>query len=132
MIGTPSGLRAYMGDRGIIAPGADVDTLAAQALQRATDYIEAFYLNRFAVSFNAQSPNVEPAVYEAAVLELDEPGFWNQTHTPGERTVLTEVKGIRWEVIPGAKGNDPTPISSRIEALLAPYMASRGIGFTVI
>lgn len=131
MIGTVPGLRAYAQARGFLAPELDVDALTGYALQRASDYIETFYVSRFDTSFNAQSPNVESAVYEAAMLELDNPGFWNKTHTPGERKTLTEVQGIRWEIIPDAKSTGPTPISARIEALLSPYIRG-AFGFYVI
>lgn len=131
MIGTISGLREYAAARGIITPGLAVDQIASAALQRATDYIETFYVSRFDASITPSTNSLEWAAYEAAILEVDEPGFFNKTYTPGERTVLTEVQGIRWEVIPGSNNGGATPISARIEALLSPYLRG-SFGFYVI
>lgn len=133
MIGTAAGLRAYADARGFVNPNLAVDTLANQALQRASDYIEFHYLSRFAPGYDVNSPGVEPATYEAALLELDAGGFFNRTWTPGERKTLTEVSGIRWEVLPGSGPNkDPTPISSRIEALLSRYINAGGLAVYVV
>ena len=111
------------GERGSTVPDS---TASAQALVRAEDYINYSYVARFIYPFDATSPNVEDAIYEAANLELKTVGFFTKTFTPSEQKTLTEVKGIKWTVT-GGKSNEraallATPRSTLIDAMLAPYM----------
>lgn len=132
MIGTVSGLRQYATSRGFTAPGLFVDELAGYALQRATDYVEAEYLSRFATGFNEASPGVESAVYEAAMIDVETPGFWQKSWTPGERKVLVEVPGAaKWQIV-GSPTDSGPPRSTRIEALLRRYVWGTGPAVYVV
>lgn len=128
MIGTLEGFRDYTATRGNTAPTDAEDSAATAALVRASDHIQFGYVDRFAVGFDALSPNVEAATYEAAALELEKPNFFSRTYTPGERKVLTEVNGIKWEVIGGENAGSAAPRSTRIEDMLKSYMSA---GLTV-
>lgn len=121
MIGSLAGFRAWAAARGHAAVASASDADATAALVRASDHILYAYLPRFAAGYDAASPNVEPAAYEAAALELATPGFFARTYTPGERKVLVGVGDIRWQVVGDASGG-ATPVSTRVEAMLAPYM----------
>lgn len=129
-VGTASGLRAYADARGVITPALGIDSLVDQALVRANDYIQSHYIARFYDASLASGPNVEAATYEAALYELDKPGFWTKVYTPGERKVLTEMEGIRWTLLPSS-GDNPAPVSTRIDALLSPYLRG-GIAVLVV
>lgn len=123
MIGTLEDFRAYATARGNSAPAGADDADATAALVRASDYITYSYVRRFLAAFDASAPNVEPATYEAAILELATPNFFNKTFTPGERKVLTGAEGVRWQVIDdGTKG--AAPVSTRIDDMLAPYISN--------
>lgn len=124
MIGTLEGFRAYSAARGNTAPTDADDSDATAALVRASDHIQFGYVARFAAGFDAASPNVETAAYEAAALELATPNFFSRTFTPGERKVLTEVKGIKWEVVGGDNSDSAAPRSTRIDDMLMPYLAA--------
>ncbi|MGR1582449.1 hypothetical protein ACSSNL_13405 [Thalassobius sp. S69A] len=101
----------------------DVDSAAA--LVRATDYIRFSYVSRFMSGYDLDSDNVDAAIYEAAKIELGKPGFFSKTFTPGEAKVLTEVKGIKWQVIgdkTSADGETMTPVSTKVDAMLRLYI----------
>lgn len=125
-VGTVSGLRAYAIERGVINPALSANELASQALTRANDYIRFNYITKFANGYTESSPHVEPAVYEAAILELETPGFFHRTWTAGERKVLTEAKGIKWTLVGGGTDGGPAATSTLIESMLRPYMAGAG------
>lgn len=111
--------REYAAARGNDAPGDATDTLASQALQRASDYIRTRYV--IPQSLAAASDVVIEAVHIAASYELTKPGFWSTTFTPAQQKVLTEVKGIKWTVSANAARNTghdaQTPVSPAIDAL---------------
>lgn len=121
MIGTLDAFRAYALERGNSAPTDATDADATAALVRASDHIRYSYVARFMSGFDETAANVEPATYEAALLELSTPGFFSATYTPGERKVLTEVRGVKWQVLDdGTDG--AAPVSTRVEAMLSPYI----------
>lgn len=128
MIGTIAGWRAYALARGNNAPTVATDALATAALTRASDHILHFWVRQF-ISGDETSPYVEDATYVAADLELETPGFFSITYTPAQQKVLTEVKGIKWTLKPGAEGADAwanaTPVSGLIAAMLDDYMPGR-------
>ena len=123
MIGTIDALRTYAVERENEPTGLYDDTLATAALVRASDYITYHYVDRFQSGFDEDSPRVAPAAYEAALLELETPGFWTKTYTSDERKVLVGVGDIRWQVIGGASSNSAAPVSTKIEAMLRPYLS---------
>jgi hypothetical protein len=127
VIGTAEGFRAYAGARGWEVTADDLTI--TQALQRSTDHILIDYVARFKSGYDETAPNVIPATYEAARLELATPGFFSTTRTPGQQKELVQVADIKWQLT-GDGGKGPVaPISTRVEALLAPYLpASRGVG----
>lgn len=114
MIGTLADLITYAADRGTTIANTAAST---QGLVRASDYIEYTYL--LGSSCTAESPNVESAVYEAAIIEVASPGFWSKTYTPAEQKVLTKVEGISWTVVGDAKQSGASmPRSTKIDAML--------------
>lgn len=123
MIGTVADWITYAEARGDTVAN---EPASAQALQRASDYITYYYVSRFVSPYDATSPYVEDAAYEAAKLELATPGFFAKTFTPSQQKVLTEVKGIKWTVVtPNSHesvGALAAPRSTIIDAMLAPYM----------
>lgn len=125
--GDLDGLRAHALARGYSADLSD-DAAASAALQRASDYIRFFYVERFVRTVDDQI--VTDATYEAAQIEASSPGFFNRTFTPAEAKVLTEVKGIKWQIV-GKNGEGAmTPTSTIINAMLEIY-TSRGVGFGI-
>jgi len=114
MVATVAGLIAYSAERGTVI--AD-NPATAQALMRATDYIQFNYLE-FG-NCTVDSPNVEAATYEAAIIEVSTPFFWSKTFTPADQKVLTGVKGITWTVTGDAsRAGSSTPRSTKIDAML--------------
>lgn len=98
------------------------DAASAAALVRAQDYLAHHYLNR--VTVTPDEAVLDAATYEAAKLELATPGFFSKTYTPAEQKVLVQVDGIKWETKGDASGSDAaTPVSTKIEAMMRPYMA---------
>jgi len=122
MIGNLADFRSYATQRGNAAPTDADDAEATAALVRASDHITFAYIARFASGFDVASPNVEAAAYEIAALELATPGFFSKTFTQGERKVLTEVKGIKWQVVGDTANASASPISTRVEDMLRPYL----------
>ena len=132
MSATLIGFRAYALVRGYTAPAMASDTDADAALARGSDYVLVEYVSAFSDDYDETAPNVESAIYEAALAELDADGtlrpgsFWNSVYTPSDRKVLTQVDSIQWTVIGG--GDDrATPVSSRIDALLRHYRGTVGL-----
>lgn len=124
-----SALITYAAERGTTV----VDGPAtSQAITRATDHITFSYVSRFASGYTIDSPNVDAATYEAAMIEIATPNFFTKTYTPSEQKVLTEAKGLKWTMTGGKSGAQAsTPTSTKIEAMLRPYM-SYGIGLMVV
>lgn len=126
MLGTLEGWIAYAALRGATVAN---DPASTQALVRGSDYIRFNYVAQFLPGYDEASPNVVEAVYEAAAFELGTPGFWSTTFTPSQQKVLTEVKGIKWTVTGGSDSTDAwanaSPTSTRIAAMLAPYMPGK-------
>ena len=109
----------YAAARGTVVPD---DAASAAALVRATDYITYNYISRFAAGYDATSPNVDEAIYEAATLELATPNLFSTTFTPDQQKVLTKVGELSWTATGKAGGADgATPVSIKIEAMLRPY-----------
>lgn len=108
------------------------DAASAAALVRAQDYIAYHYVNRFGSTVVVDDAVLDAATYEAAKLEMATPGFWSKTFTPDQQKVLTEVKGIKWAVRGDASGTDAaTPVSTKIEGMLRPYMVTVAGALTV-
>lgn len=127
--GTTADWITYAAARGkTVTAGA----LADQALQRAQDYIQFTYVQRFAAGYDSSAANVEAAVYEAANLEMASPGFFSKTYTEADRKVLTGLDALSWTFV-GKVRDDRSyaPRSSKIEALLWPYIA-RTYGAVVV
>ena len=62
-----------------------------------------------------------------------EPGQPVGTYTPGTAKVLTEVKGIKWEVVGDAsKPGAMIPVISDVEGLLAPFLTQPAPGILVV
>ena len=126
MAATLEGWIAYAALRGLTV--AD-EPASEQALVRGTDYIRFNYVAQFLPGYDETSPYVDDATYEAAALELATPGFWTSTFTPSQQKVLTGVGEIRWTVTGGSDSNNAwtnaSPTSTKIAAMLAPYMPGR-------
>lgn len=123
MYGSLAEWRAYALARGDTAPTSAADPVAAAALLRASDHIRYRYVANLLPGLDDTLEVVEPATYVAASLELATPGFFSRTYTPGEQKVLTEVKGIKWEVVGNSDKNDAwTPTSTLIDAMFRPYI----------
>lgn len=133
MVTSVDALIAYAGARGVVIVD---DPATDQALVRATDVIVFGYVNRFCHGYSVNSPYVDEAIYEAAMIEVVTPNFFTSTYTPADQKLLTEAKGVKWTpVVGGRKGRggllDATPTSTKIEAMLRPYV-SNYIGLGVV
>lgn len=126
MYGSIAAWRAWALERGDSAPTDATDALATAALVRASDYIEFSYVARFVTGCDATSPNVEPATYVAAGLELATPGFFTKTFTEAQTKVLTGVGSVKWTVVSrDSKARSASlmaPTSTLIDAMLGPCM----------
>lgn len=123
MTATLAGFRAYALERGDSAPTSASDADADAALVRAADYIRDEYEQRFLAAYVTTPPAaVDTATYEAAILELATPNLFSRTYTEAGEKVLTQVEGISWEYT-GRKGGSQVPVSTKIEAMLRPYVA---------
>ena len=124
MTATVAGWITYAGDRGNVVGD---DAASAAALVRATDYITHNYVRRFVAGYDATSPYVDEATYEAANLELATPGFFSKTFTEAQQKVLTGVDSIRWTAMQSdnksvRSGLLYAPTHTKIDAMLADYM----------
>lgn len=154
--GTDEGLDTWLAANGYTLP----DGAAANAVlrQRGSVYIDGTYGLRFPGTptggatqdrawertgatdrwGNALDPNTVPtrvieASYMAAYLEAETPGILAATYTPGTNKVLTEVKGIKWEVVGDANGSEAmVMISTVIEGLLAPLLTARDLPYALV
>ena len=123
MYGDLTGFRSYHTERGNTAPADAQDADANAALVRASDYIEFHYVNRLATAYDETLPEIEQATYIAAGFELSKPNFFSKTFTESERTVLTKLEGMSWQVVGDASSTDAmSPRSNLIEAMLRPYL----------
>lgn len=114
MAATVAGLIAYADARGTVIADAPA---TSQALMRAVDYIQFTYLE-FG-NCTVDSPNVEAATYEAAMIEVATPFFWSKTFTPADQKVLTGLDSLKWTVTGDAgKAGAATPRSTKIDAML--------------
>lgn len=121
--GDLAGANAYHAARGHDA-WTGADAAKSQALTRAQDYIRTSYVARFAAGFDAMATDVDSATYEAALMELVTPGVFSKTYTEAETKVLVGLGDLRWQVTGNTKdARSFAPRSSKIEALLWPYMA---------
>lgn len=76
---------------------------------------------------------VVQASYHAAYAEAVTPGSLSATYTPGTAKVLTEVKGIKWEVVGDASSpGSMIPVISAVEGLLAPFLVQAAPGILVV
>lgn len=105
----------YAADRGTVIE--DTPQTAA-ALVRAQDYIKYHYL-QFG-SCTPDSENVAEATYEAAIFEVNNPGFWTNTYTPAQQKLLTAVDVIKWTPITGDPDKEGAyiPRSTKIDMML--------------
>lgn len=130
MIGTVAGWAEYAAARGMCVPAG---SLALQALTRASDYIALNYVARFVAPWDENSPCVAEAVYEAATLEGETPGFFSSAQAPTGAKILTRVGEIEWEQIEGfnaaagGAADAALPVSSKIEALIGKYLPGGGV-----
>ena len=138
MYGTLAAFRAYATARGDNSPTAASDADATAALVRASDYIQFSYVNLFVGGADSTKPEVEPATYEAALLELATPGLFSKVYTPDQQKILTGLDNLRWTPVAGAEtgrgvGADSAPISTKVEAMLRKYMPGRyAFGLTAL
>lgn len=122
--GTMAGWISYAAAR-----GSEIADNAANraALIRAGDYIRTRYAVRIEDPDSIASVLAE-AAYIAAGLEAGTPNLFSGTYTPAQQKVLTEVKGIKWQVVGGAdrrlSAMDQQAVCPLIEGLLSPYMTS--------
>lgn len=122
MTATVEGWIAYAAERGDTVTN---DAASAAALVRGKDYIAYHYQNRFGGAVTVDETLIDAAIYEAAKAELAEPGFWSKTYAPDQQKVLTKVGEIQWTMRGNASGSDAaTPVSTKIEAMLRPYMVT--------
>ncbi|MDZ7906174.1 MAG: hypothetical protein U5N55_10675 [Cypionkella sp.] len=111
---------AYAVARGLSDWTGDTATKTA-ALRRGQDYIAGKYNQLWLVSFDndAAPDQVKYAITEAACREIKVPFSLTPDYTAGQSKVLTEVKGIKWEVIGDASAPGAMlPTISAIEYLL--------------
>lgn len=116
------GFRAYALARGNNAPTEATDEAAQASLVRGGDYVRDQYVANFLPAFIVPLPDaVETATYEAAIIELASPGALSKTYTEGADKALVAVEGIKWEFT-GRKGGSQVPKSTKIDAMMRPYM----------
>lgn len=98
------------------------DALKDAAIIRGQRYVASTYNRMWCVAFeNDAAPHaVKYAIAEAALLELQTPGFFSKTYTEAERKVLVGVASIRWEVVGDRSGElAEVPRSTIIDGLLS-------------
>lgn len=131
--GTLEGADVFHAARGNAEWTAADAVLKGQALERASDYIEARYGH-----LTALEEVFAKATYIAGGYELSRPGFFSVVHHPDDtRKVLVGVDTIKWEVLKGAEPATGVlmPTSTLIDSLFARYegagLASGFAMFTV-
>jgi hypothetical protein len=128
------------GNQAWTAPGIDNEKRTA-ALVRASQALDALYGARYpgvvatasqdllwprdgvvwrceALSNEIVPAPIEKAAYEFALRELVKPGSLAPDLAPGPQKVLTEVKGIKWDVVAGSSVTAVLPIVDGILAEL--------------
>lgn len=149
--GDNAGLDAMVAAMGYIYPSGVTEGQKDAARQRGSIYIDGTYGYRFTgvptggaaqerqwprtgardIYGNSLPSDTVPqrvidASYEAAFLTLSNPSIFATTYTPGTNKVLTEVKGIKWEVVGDASASGAMiPISTVIEGILAPLLSPK-------
>lgn len=113
MIGTTDGFRAFAIDRGIEAVSGATDADLSAALVRAEDYLRAHYPRAVTAGGDA----LDLAAYHVAVAELEAPRSLSRTYAPGERKVLVEVQGVKWQALPDGSGRS-WPVLTVVDGLL--------------
>ena len=136
MFGNLADWQTYTAARGDRAPTQSPAADQAAALQRGDDYIRIHYVAHFAAGVEPSDAGVAAALaeatYVAASLELATPGLFSATFTPADQKALVEVGDLKWELVQGNEALSAAalaqPRSTTIDALLAPYLASRARG----
>lgn len=152
--GTDDGFTDWLEANGYSLP--DAAPAPAVLRQRGSTYIDGLYGPRFSGSpvegaaqdrewprtdatdrygnaLNGVPQRVIDASYYAAYAEALSPGSLSTTYTPGTAKVLTEVKGIKWEVVGDAsKPGSMIPVISAVEGLLAPFLVQPVPGIMVV
>lgn len=101
----------------------------AQALQWPRTGAEAYGA---AIGDTVIPDAVVRASYHAAYAEAVTPGSLSVSYTPGTAKVLTEVRGIKWQVVGDASAEGAMVVRlSAVEGLLAPFLMPVG-GFPAI
>lgn len=138
--GTEAGFEAYCEARGYTMPNGD----AAASLYRGSDYVDGTFGNRFmglptggldqerawprtgvpGVADNVVPLRVINASYEAALIELREPGSLSVVTSGSARVVREKVGDLEVQYAnPGGNAlTDVTPVVTVIEGLLAPLL----------
>ena len=133
MIGTLESADEFHAARGNEDWAAAPEDKRMQALQRATDYIEAHYLPR--LSELTPDTVVERAVYLIARIELETPNFFAVTrHPERQNKVLVGVGDIRWQVVDGGAADGYYPVHTLVDDMLKAYFMSSwpGLGIMVV
>lgn len=149
--GTDAEFQTWLTAKGRVLPG---DAPAVAALrERGSTYLDGLYYHRFPgfptggavqerqwprknaydrwgndLQSDVVPTRVIEASYEAAWIEAISPGALATTYTPGKNKVLTEVKGIKWQVVGDAKNDQAMVlVSTEIEGILGPLLVPRDI-----
>ncbi|KAF0675077.1 hypothetical protein [Profundibacterium mesophilum] len=127
---TVAAWQSYATARGNLAPAAATADDAASALQRGSDHIRLHYIAR---GVPADAPEIAEAVHIAASIELDAPGAFSVTYTPGQDKILVRVGDLQWHPARSGSGAvDNVPVSLHIEALLRQYLGGTGVAVFVV
>lgn len=160
MYGTLDAADAYHEIRGNTAWISQTDEdIRTARLIKASDYIDAFYASRFsgsktggrlqahawprinvsdvygsAVDSLTVPLEVEKATYELALQEEIRPGILSPTSTSDDRKILTQVEGIRWQIVSTAAGSKSSvyPEFPLIDGILYPLLSSWPYGPAVL
>jgi hypothetical protein len=153
--GDDSGFTAWLAANGYVLPAGAPSPAVLR--QRGSTYIDGLYGPRFsgvptggfaqerawprtdACAYGSSIGSgiipdaVVQASYFAAYAEAVAPGSLSTTYTPGTAKVLTEVKGIKWEVVGDAsEAGAMIPVISAVEGLLAPFLIQPLPGIVVV
>lgn len=106
----------------------DVEADKTAALRRGQDYIAREYNGRWVEEWTEAPEVVQNAICEAALVEAANVGALSPVVKEADAKVLTEVKGIRWERIPGRGGVEGMrPRLLHVEALLSGVVKSGNV-----